>query len=780
MKHYGLCLSLLCAGLSLSAVENPAYAQADMGTQESAATQPEPGKATLIREIKIEGVQRIEPDTVRSYLVVAKGERATSAKLNESLKSLYNTGFFANATMRLAKDGVLTVTVKENPVINRLVFEGNNAISTKDLEKEVQLKVRQVYSKTKVKNDVQRILDVYRRSGRLAALVEPKIITLEQNRVDLVFEITEGERTGVRRVHFVGNTHFDEDTLRTALATKETAWWRFFSSTDFYDPDRLNYDKDLLRRFYLNQGYIDFRVLNAHAELTPDRKDFFITFTVEEGEPYKLGKIELTTSLKNVDLEALRKRITIKSGDYYSVEKVEKSIAQITSSIADLQYGFAQVQPKLNQDHEKHVIDINFVINQGPRVFVQRININGNTRTLDRVIRRQMKLTEGDPYVLSNVKKSEQAIRDLGFFDDVKVTTAEGTQPDQSVLNVEVKDKPTGEISVGAGYSSTDGALADFSIREKNLLGKGQDLRFGVQASQKTQNYDISFTEPYFLERDLAAGSDLFRVTSNDQTYSSYNEARNGIDFRLGYPLSESLRQKLTYGLTQTSITNIASTASRFIQDQAGTTLTSSVSSELLYDKRDSKLNPTEGYYIKLNDDVAGLGGDAHYLRTRLASTYYIPVHDKWVLSLGGEVGYIFGFGEDVRIEDRFFLGGDTLRGFKFAGVGPRDLTNGNNDALGGNRLARTRVELTFPLGLPEEFGIRGRVFDDAGLLDESQEHPLPTDNFRNDHAIRMGAGAGLTWQSPFGPIGVDLAQAVLKQSYDQTEIFRFSFGTHF
>lgn len=788
MKQVGLCLFTACAVLlawtGVLCAQNlpplPPTPASNEPAQQAVAPPPETENAPTIADVAVEGVQRIEADTVRSYLTLSKGDFATKAKLNESLKALYNTGFFSDVTLRIDADHVLKVKVVENPVINRVVFEGNSAINEKDIEKEVQLKPRQVYTKSRVKNDVERILNVYRRSGRFAALVEPKVITLEQNRVDLVFEITEGERTGVRRVHFIGNKNFDEAALRDAIATRETAWWRFFSSNDFYDPDRLNFDKDLLRRFYLNEGYADFRVLSAKAELTPDRKDFFITFIVEEGKQYTFGKVDMTTSLKNVDLNALRQRITISTGKAYSAEKVEKSVAQLTSAIGDLQYGFAQVQPKLNQNKETHTIDVDFIVNEGPRVYVQRINIKGNTRTLDYVIRRQIKLAEGDPYLLSKVKGSEQNIRDLGFFEDVKVTTTEGTQPDQSVINVDVKEKSTGEISIGAGFSSTDGPLADFSIRERNLLGKGQDLRFGVQASAKTQQYDISFTEPYFMERDLAAGFDLFRVTRDNQSTSSYNEERNGLNLRLGYPLSESLRQKLTYGIVQSTISNVDSTASRFIREQEGKTLTSSISNELAYDKRDSKLNPTQGYNVTLTTDLAGFGGDVHYLRNRLGGAYYIPLTEKWVLNLGGEAGYILGLGENVRINDRFFLGGDNLRGFKFAGIGPRDLTNGVDDALGGNRFVRSRVEVSFPTGLPEEFGIRGRVFDDAGILDQVDAKAQPGEDFRNDSALRMSTGVGLTWQSPFGPIGVDLAKAVIKKSYDQTEIFRFSFGTRF
>ncbi|HVY12061.1 MAG TPA: outer membrane protein assembly factor BamA, partial [Alphaproteobacteria bacterium] len=384
------------------------------------------------------------------------------------------------------------------------------------------------------------------------------------------------------------------------------------------------------------------------------------------------------------------------------------------------------------------------------------------------------------PLIVSRVKKSEQKLRDLGFFEDVKVTQTEGTQPDQSVINVDVKEKATGEISLGAGFSSTDGPLGDFSIRERNLLGKGQDLRFSVQASARTQQYDISFTEPYFLERDLTAGVDLFRVVRDNQDSSDFNEARNGISFRLGYPLAEHLRQTVNYSLAQTTITDVPSTASLFVREQQGTVLASLVGQELMYDRRNSKLNATDGYFIRMNNDLAGLGGDVTYLRTRLGAGYYYPVTEKYILNLFGEVGYINGLGKKVRINDRFFLGGDTLRGFEYAGVGPRDLTGSADDALGGNRFARTRIEFSFPTGLPDEFGLRARVFNDSGILDSAPVTPLPGQNVRLDSALRSSVGVGLTWASPFGPIGVDLAKAIKKEPYDKTEFFRFSFGTQF
>ncbi|UEM23894.1 outer membrane protein assembly factor BamA [Skermanella mucosa] len=731
-----------------------------------------------ISDIRVEGTQRIEPTTVRSYLVVRPGDPFNPSRIDDSLKALFATGLFADVTLR-REGNTLVVNVVENPIINRIAFEGNQRIEDADLEREVQLRPRVVYTRTRVQNDVQRLLEIYRRSGRFAATVEPKVIQLDQNRVDLVFEIDEGARTGVRRINFIGNEMFSDSRLREEIQTRESRWYRFLTTDDTYDPDRLTFDRDRLRRFYLSRGYADFRVVSAVAELTPDRDGFFITFTVEEGERYRFGKIGLETELRDLDAESLRDRLTTEEGDWYNAEEVETSIANLTNAVGDLQYAFVDIQPRIVRNRETRTIDVIYEIGEGPRVFVDRIDITGNVRTLDRVIRREMLLVEGDPFNTSKLRRSERRIRDLGFFERVNISTAEGVQPDRSVIQVDVQEQSTGEIEIGAGFSTIDGPLANFGIRERNLLGRGQDLRFAATVSGRTQEFDLSFTEPYFLERDLAAGIDLFRITRDNQDESSYDEANTGIGFRLGYPLTERLRQRLNYTLQQTEIENVASDASRFIREQEGSRIVSLVGQELLYDARDSRINPTEGYFVRLNNEVAGLGGDAQFSRNRLGAGVYFPVTEGTVLSFLGEVGFIVGIGEDVAISDRFFIGGDSLRGFAPAGIGPRELVS--DDSLGGNRFARGSVELAFPIGLPDEFGVTGHTFTDFGTLgDVDATAQNASERLVDDDAIRLSIGAGISWRSPLGPIRVDLAFPILKEDYDKKEQFRFSFGTRF
>jgi len=761
-------------GKDASASEPSLSAAPTSSVELASADQGEP-----IAAIEVDGTQRLEKETVLSYLSIAVGDHVDEGKMNASLKALYATGLFADVQLAV-QGGTLYVHIVENPVVNRVTYEGNDAISKEDLEKEVQLKPRLVYTLPKVQKDVQRILDLYRRSGRFAATVDPKVVQQEQNRVDVIFEINEGKHTGIRRISFVGNAHYDEDALSAVINTEETAWWKFFSNSDFYDPDRVTYDRELLRRFYLNEGYVDFRVASSVAEMTPDRKDFFLTFAVDEGQRYKFGKINIVSDIKGLDGESLRVQLLTAAGEWYSADKVEKTISKLTAALGDMQYAFVDITPEPDKHTDAQTIDLTYHIKPGQRVYIGRIDISGNTRTLDKVIRREMQVAEGDPFSTTKIKKSEQNIKDLGYFEEATVTPSEGAQPDRSDVKVKVKEKSTGEISVGAGFSSTDGPLGDFSIRERNFLGKGQDVRLGTTISGSTKQFDFSFTEPYFMDRDFAAGVDAFHTISDEQDESGYDETTSGFTLRGGYPLSPHLRQVPSYTLRQDKISNVDDDASRFVREQTGTALTSMVGQELTYDRRDSKLDPTEGYVTKIKTDLAGAGGDRHYVRAKLTGTQYYSLSEHYVLSLLGEAGVIKGLNEDVHISDRFFLGSDTLRGFAYAGMGPRDLTNGVDDALGGNHFVRTSLEMSFPTFMPENLGFKGHVFTDAGILGDCDEKALADELFMNDQKIRASAGVGVSWSSPFGLVRLDLAMPYLKQDYDKTEHVHFSFGTRF
>lgn len=731
-----------------------------------------------IDAIRIDGSQRVEPSTVLTYMRVGVGDPFDPALLDSSLRALFNTGLFSDVEFQRVGN-TLVVVVVENPVINRLVFEGNQRINTEQLEAEVQLRPRVVLTRTRVQDDVERIVELYRRSGRYAATVEPRIIQLDQNRVDLVFEIDEGPLTGVQRISFVGNERFSDSRLRNEIRSRETRWWRFLTTDDRYDPDRLALDREMLRRFYLSQGYADVQVTDAVAELTPDREEFFVTFVISEGERYRFGEIDLATSLPDLDTELLWPAVVSRPGDWYSNVDVEDTIDGLVKRLGDLQYAFVDIRPLITRDRDEQLINITYQINEGPRVFVERIEISGNVRTADRVIRREMELVEGDPFNQSRLTRSEQRIRDLDFFRRVTVETVPGSAPDRLVILVEVEEQSTGEISFGVGYSSIDGPLGEVRLAERNLLGRGQEIALTLGLSGARQQIDLSFTEPYFLERDLSAGFDVFHIETDERNRSSYRERNSGFRLRAGYPLADRLRQDVSYGLNFRQVRGIAADRSFFIRNQEGRSVKSELSHRITYDTLDSRLMPTDGYVLFVSNDLAGLGGDVRYLRSNAGFDSYFPLtRDGLVFNVSGEAGYIFGFGQDVRISDRFFVGGHNLRGFQTGGIGARDRMN---DALGGNFMAVGTVQLSFPLPfLPPELELRGRTFTDIGYLNEVDDRPRAGEPIRQSNVVRASVGVGVTWVSPLGPLAVDFAVPVQKASEDRTENFRITFGLRF
>ena len=727
----------------------------------------------MIEEIRIEGAQRVDATTVRSYMRVNPGEPFDPVKIDSSLKSLFATGLFADVTLR-REGNALIVVVTENPIINQIGFEGNLRIDDEVLAAEVELRPRVVFTRTKVQSDLQRILELYRRQGRFAATVDAKVIQLEQNRVDLVFEINEGPTTKIKSINFIGNRAFSDGSLRDEIATSETAFWRFLSTTDTFDPDRLTFDRELLRRFYLKEGYADFQILSVVAELTPDRESFIITFTMEEGVQYQFGDIDLTTTLKDLDPESLREQITTVKGETYDASEVEDTVANLTESASNLGFAFVDVRPRVERDRENRLINLTYEVREGPKVYVERIDIDGNIRTLDRVIRREFALVEGDAFNGSLLNRSRQRIDRLGFFQTVDVATEPGSESDQLVITVNVKEQSTGDLSFAAGFSSESGPLGSITLRERNLLGRGQDLRLGFTLSGVSSQLDLSFTEPYFLDRNLSAGFDLFRtVTENDE--SSFDLERVGGALRAGYNLLEDVRQVWTYTLKHEEITNVDINASALVKSDEGTDLESSVTQTLRWDTRDARFDPREGHVVQFGTTVAGLGGDVRFLRTTLGGSYHYPILEDVTGTVAAEAGNIVGLAYDTKVSDRFFRGGSTLRGFSTSGVGPRDALT--NDALGGKHFYTGTLELSFPVGLPPELNLRGRVFTDVG---SAWDIDGDTSNVDDASAPRMSVGAGFSWISPFGPVVVDVGVPILKEGFDKTELVNFSFGTRF
>ena len=753
------------------------------------AVRPPPAAGT-IQNIQVTGNQRIEASTIESYMLVQPGDPFDPDRLDRTLKTLYATGLFQDVSLSRQGD-TLVVKVVENPIVNRVAFEGNHKLNDDQLRAEIQLRARGVFTPALAEADRQRMLALYARRGRYNTRIDPQIIRLDQNRVDVVFEINEGPPTLTSRIAFVGNKAFSESRLRDVINERETAWWRFLSTSDEYDPEKVNFDKELLRRFYLKNGYADFQVTDATAELSPDRSAFFLTFTLFEGERYKTANVSVVSHLPKVSSDSLTHNLLIAAGDWYDGDAVGRTADAITEDIQNRGYAFVEVSPRITRHPENHTIDIVFDVGEGPRVFVERIDINGNTRTEDKVIRREFRLAEGDAFNEAAVRRTRQRLNDLGYFSNVTIEPQPGSVPDKTVLNTTVAEKATGELSFGGGYSTDDGFLLDVGLRERNLVGTGINAGINGVLAQRNTSIDLSVTDPYFLDRNLVAGTDVFYVQTNNIDVSQYEEKRVGFSTSMGYDFNEHLHQNWTYSLVGRTVYNVESTASFYIQNQAGYTLLSDIGQVLTLDYRDSVLSPHSGYVVRVGADYAGIGGNAKFFRTKADAAYYIPF-DKWTgnsdwflsLSVGG--GYLDPLGQQEQIIDRFFLGGDNLRGFQLGGAGPHAINSG--DALGGRLLWTQSSELHFPLPISQDLGLSGRAFVDIGGLTQGnfENNSCPTapggvcPPITDFATPRVGIGAGVSWQTPFGLINIDLTPFVVKQKFDQTQVFRFGFGTRF
>lgn len=752
--------------------------------------------AGTVSAIRVEGNKRVEPETVRTYLSFNVGDPYDLAKVDESLKTLFATGLFQD--VRIRREGsTVVIIVAENPIVARVAFEGNKQIEDDALVAEVQLKPRTVYTRARVQADVQRILVLYRRQGMYAAQVDPKIINIDNNRIDVVFEINEGPITKVRAINFIGNSAFSDSQLRYVISTTQTSLLSFLKNTNIYDPDRLNLDRELVRQFYLKNGYADVRVVSATADLDRDARGFFITFTVDEGQKYKFGEVDVESALPSVDLRALRGVVMSRPGRIYNVQRIEKTAEALTITASQEGYAFAQVRPRFDRDEASHRINITYVIDEGPRVYIERINIVGNFRTHDDVIRREFSLAEGDAYNRLLVEAARRRLRSLGFFKTVDIDTEPGGAPDRVVLVVKVMEQPTGELSFGAGYSTSEGVIGDISITERNLMGKGQYVRLGFSGSLERAQVDFSFTEPHFLDRNLAAGFDLFHKEVDFTNVSSYRERNTGGDLRMGFPIAYNTQLGLRYRFEREEIYDVASNASLAVKDAEGVSNVSSVGYTIAYDTRNLPQSPTSGAFVAFSQDLAGVGGDVNYFRSVVDGRGYYPLTNKITLVGRAQGGFINGWGgQDVRLTDLFFKGGETIRGFQRAGYGPRDacedpstgkrVKDCTRDPLGGQTFWATTAEARFPIPfVPDSIGMQGAVFVDAGsLFDPSglaQTAVRKEGSFIFDAAdVRMSTGVSLIWQSPLGPLRADLAQALLKSSFDRTELFRFGASTQF
>lgn len=734
----------------------------------------------VIRSIVVTGNRRVEPETVKSYLKFTVGDTYSAFKVDESLQSLFSTGLFSDVAINKT-GGTVTVAVDENPVINKVAFEGNVEVDDAALATEVQLKTRAIYTRARVQSDIQRILDLYQVRGIFTAKVEAKIIKLPHNRVNLVFEIVEGASTKVKSINFIGNEAFSDSQLKDVITTGESGLLSFFKSNDIYDPDRLSVDRELVRRFYLQNGYADARVQNAVADIDSEGSAFFITFTVDEGQLYQVGNVDIETTVASVDVNSLRSSVITTPGTIFDATKIDKTVEALTLEVSAQGYAFAQVRPRIDRDPISRVINITYVIEEGPRVYIERINIYGNTRTKDHVIRREFRIVEGDAYNRLLVRNARKRLQGLGFFEKVDVTRETGTAQDRIIINVSVVEKNTGELSFGAGYSTSEGVIGDISITERNLLGNGQFLRLKLGGSFERQQVDLSFTEPRFLDMNLAAGFDLFHKEIDRTDESGFRNRKSGGGLRLGFPIAENFRGAVRYSFVRDEIFDVQNGASPIIANQEGVANISSVGYTLVYDTRNHKAKPNRGVYLSFAQDFAGVGGDVNYLRTIGEARAYYPLWSK--VTLVGRVigGYITSTnGDNLRLTDHFFKGGETIRGFDTAGLGPRD-TNNNRDALGGKVFYAGTIEARFPIPyLTDATGISAAVFADAGSVYDVDAPNLPGVNVVDDDTIRASVGGSILWDSPVGPIRADMAYVLQKADFDEEEVFRFGASTNF
>ncbi|WP_333807052.1 outer membrane protein assembly factor BamA [Phenylobacterium sp.] len=773
-------LAILLAGSALVA---PGLARAQAAAAQQGAVQ----------RIIIVGNERIEQSTILSYLPIGVGDTVDPARIDLALKALFRTDLFSDVKVGLS-DGDLTIQVVENPIINRVVFEGNSGLKEDKLRDEITVRPRGIFTRAKVQSDVQRIIELYRRSGRISAAVTPKIVELPQKRVDLIFEINEGQKSGVLGVNFLGNVEFSDNDLRDVVVTEESAWYRFFSNNANYDPDRLEYDKEQLRKHYRNRGFYDFRVISAVAELSSARNGFAVTYTLEEGPRYRFGKISVETELKKLDTAVLTQLVPIRSGDLYEDERIETATDALTFAAGAAGFASVDVRPRYVADPATRTVNVVFQVNEGPRVYVNRIDIIGNTQTLDHVIRRELNLVEGDAYNRALVDRSENNLKALGFFKEVTIEETPTANADRTDLLVSVEEQATGELTFSAGYSSVDQLMIDLGITQRNFRGRGQDARARVSWGSYRQQLDFSFTEPRFLDRNLRAGVDLYYFVYDLSDYSSYKTTSLGTNLRIGFPLTADAFMTMRYVLREDDVEvpgifcdPTQQQVSQTLCDQRGRYTTSLLGYQVTLDRRNDPVRPTRGFFVSLAQDLAGLGGDVNYLRSELEGGWYYGFNKDFVLSLSGSAGYIGAWGDDViRINDRFYKGGNSFRGFRVAGIGPRDISFGRSDALGGEAFAIGSAELTIPTFIPQQYGIRASVFTDVGtlgILDDkiktgADGQPIP--GIYDDLSLRASAGLSVFWRSPMGPIRFDFSQILQREDYDRVETFRFSQTTKF
>lgn len=747
------------------------------------------GLATFSR-IDVAGNERIDADTIRVFAGIEPGRAVSPEEINLAVRRLFDTELFETVEV-MPEAGRLVITVVENPSINQIAFEGNRSIDDETLATTVELRSRRAFSVAAAEADAQRIIEAYRAAGRFGAEVTPVIIRLPDNRVDLVFEVVEGRPTRVQRINFIGNAVFSDGRLRRVVQTSQSNLLSAVLGSGAFDQERVEADREVLRQFYLERGYVDFRVQSATSEIARERNGFFVTFTLSEGQRYDFGAISVVSQIPGLnaaDFEPLAAPVL--GGGVYNARLVERVIERMSFQAGQAGYAFLEVRPRITKNEAARTVDIAFELVEGERVFVERIDITNNTRTLDRVIRRQFRIVEGDAFNAREVRNAENRINGLEYFSNVAVAVREGSSPSRAIIGVEVEEQPTGSLNIGGALSSSEGVTAQVSITERNFLGRGQTVSLAVTGSGQFANVDFTFLEPALFDRDLLGGFQIYYLDRNFEE-TAYKTRNLGFSPRIGFPLSENGRLTLRYIISQDEIYDVELDTSRIIAEEEGTRITSGVAGTYTYDRRNSPVDPTAGFILTLNQEFAGLGGDTTYSKTSGTARAYASFFDEdLLLSAALEGGALFSK-DGSTVTQRFTTGGDAFRGFARNGVGPRDVCDVGecafpqqdvevDDPLGGDYLAVLRLDASFPLGPLEQYGIYGGVFSDIGSLwglddtDGSQGEVDP------DFYLRATAGVSIFVETPFAPLRFNISRALRKQDYDETENFRFTIATRF
>ncbi len=737
-----------------------------------------------INKIIVHGNQRIETSTIKEYVGFHEGQHFSLESQNSAVKNLYATSLFEDININF-DNGILKITVKETPFVSKVTFVGNSKIKSAILTNEVSTVAGESLRKAKLRADVEKIKEMYKRSGRFSVDVKSQIEDQGNNAVKVVFQITEGPKTGVKSIYFAGNANYSNSELRSIILTKESKWFRFLETNDTYDPDRIEYDKHLLTKFYNSVGFADFTVISVTADLLPTKEGFVLTYSIDEGDKYQFGDITVNNKLKNVETSEVEKFISQRKGEIFNLGTMESIAEKISNYLGSRGYPQVEVYPDIKPNRGTKIVDVVIVVDQADKIFINKINIEGNLKTEDHVIRRQLNIAEGDIYNRTKIEKGEQNIRNLDYFDKFSLKIAPTNKRDKYDINIDVEEKSTSSIGLDLGYNTSGGPFGRISFLERNLLGTGKYLSAGVQAGKRSTSYYGGITDPNFLDRDLTFGVNLFK--NQDGRGSGFgngeqNYARTSMGARtsIGYDITDDLSHEIEYLIKQDKLSGATNSSSRFIVEQMGKFTTSAIGHSLTYDRTDSRILPKNGYLIVGSQEFAGVGGNTKYLKHELDGKYFKSfVENKYTLKLSAAAGHIRGVsGKKVRISDRFNLGDYSLRGFASGGIGPRDKKT--DEGFGGQKYYTLSSELNFPVGLPEEFNVTGLVFADAGSLWDADSKSSTDQGFYNDKALRTSVGFGFIWITKIAPIRVDWGFPVKKQKYDEKQTFHIKFSTHF